>query len=90
MLRDPREGEAPEGVFCDHGVDLSEADCWACLDAELQASTCLHGFEMGINCRECQVAAETQLAEMFVRVLNRIRQTEDEQMGAALAARFGG
>jgi len=37
-----------------------------------------------------QAEAETRLAEMFVRMLDKIREREDEEAGAALAARFEG
>ena len=77
----------PEARLCEHGVDLTEADCGVCLDDALRASLCLHGQPMGVDCVECQVTAEAHLEGMFVKMLDRIRQTEDEAMGAYHAAR---
>jgi len=70
--RDPREGEAPLPVCCDHGIDLSEADCYACMDDDRCAATCAHGHEHGLNCETCQAAAYKALARAFIEALRRV------------------
>ena len=52
--------------------------------------TCLHGRTVDDYCPDCAVEAEMQLAGAVVRAMDRIQREQDERLGAALAARFGG
>lgn len=61
-----------------------ECECYHDADAP---ETCRHDRVVGDPCADCQTE---HLAGMFRRLLDRIRQTEDETMGAALFARCQG
>jgi hypothetical protein len=80
-----------EAEVCRHGYRAES--CGKCHDPDVEdyePIACAHGFDMGVNCDECQVLAQEQLAAAFVKALDRIRMHEDETKGVALAARFGG
>lgn len=83
------DGYRPDGACPQCGDDETVCLCPHDLDAP---ALCLHGVEMGgyRYCPDCAVAGETMLAVSTARALRRIQQDDDETMGAALAARFGG
>ena len=64
---------------------LVPCDCPSDLDAP---EMCAHRVRLHDYCAECAVAGEMALADAFVRMLAKVQQTQDEETGAALAARF--
>lgn len=74
----------------DHAEWLNgpERDAHPGEDYDAPETLCAHGRDMGRDCLECQVMAETALWGAFRRALDRIRQQQDEELGVALAARF--
>lgn len=73
---------------CPHGNEEPCPDCDQ--DRGLnEPLVCAHGKTVGEWCAACDVAGQEALAGWFVRLLDRVREREDETKGAALAARFG-
>jgi hypothetical protein len=79
------DGYLPDDACPRCGEDRDVCECPQDADAP---EICAHGRTLGEWCPECDVAATEQLAGMFRRLLDRIQQTEDETMGAAMVARF--
>jgi hypothetical protein len=74
------EDDHPPCQFCDEDVCM-------CPD---EPPICAHRISLGDYCPECEALAQSVLGEAFERKLREIRQREDEEVGAGLAARFEG
>lgn len=64
-------------------------DCACPRDGD-EPPICAHRIVLGDYCPECEALAQSVLGEAFERKLREIRQREDEEVGAGLAARFEG